>query len=86
MASSSGVPMRVVVGNGLNDYIFWYSGRLELCDMKAAISRVLLVRPCDVLLYHEGVPLTNGAMDLRLLHVPPADLRLRMEVTIFIPQ
>ena len=86
MASSSGVPMRVVVGNGLNDYIFCCSGRLDLGDMKAAISRVLPVRPCDVLLYHEGVPLINDAMDLRPLHVLPVELRLRMQVTIFIPQ
>ena len=85
MASSSG-DLRVVVCNGLNDYIFWYSGRLNIRDMKYSISRVLSVPPQQLLLYHRDAPLTDDAMDLRRLHVPPADLRLRVDITIFIPR
>ena len=77
---------RVVVSNGLSESIVCVKGRVEVAHVQAAICREHAARPCDVLLFHEGVALTNDAMDLRDLPISRGELRLRMVVAIFIPQ
>ena len=85
MASSPG-ELRVVVSNGLTDYIFWYSGRLLVRDLKLSISRVISVPPRQLLLYHRDLRLADETIDIRRFDVSlHADLRLRVVVTIFGP-
>ena len=81
-----GASMRVVVNNGLGAYVFLCSARTDVGEMKIAIGRVLPIRPCEMLLYHNGVPLTNDDLDLRRLYWPPMALQLQMQVTVFVPR
>ena len=77
--------MRVVIDNGLSAYEFSFPGRADVASIKAAISGVLPVQPCEMTLYHRGHPLTNDAQDLRVLYTS-TELRLRLVVTIFVPK
>ena len=78
--------MRVVINNGVSDYEFLCPGSFNVGSMKAAISSVLPVQPREMLLYYNGHPLANGALDLCVFHVPGTELRLQLAVTVFVPQ
>ena len=77
--------MPVVIETGLSTYKFLIAGRVDGAAIKTAITGVMLARPCEMLLYHRGHPLTKDDQDLRVL-CTDKELRLEVVVTIFIPK
>ena len=84
--------MPVVIETGLSTYKFFIAGRVDGAAIKTAISGVMLAQPCKMILYHRGYQLTDDDRDLRVesfgsgWRVTSDELRLRLDVTIFIPK
>ena len=86
LAASGGLThdvMHVVVSNGLNSYTFRFTGPLCVGTLKDAIYGEIPVARNQMLLYYNGVPLTDDNFDLRRYHQPPSWLYLRVLVSIF---
>ena len=76
----------VVIETGLSTYKFLFSGRVDGAAIKNAVSGAILARPCEMGLFHRGC-LIDDDRDRRGLSTSwDNELRLRLEVTIFIPK
>ena len=82
-----GGAIRVAVRNGaMAAYELVCDDRAGVGGLKAPIAHVLVVRPCQALLYHGDVMLLGDLLALHCLHSRSTDLELRVDIAIFVPQ